>query len=183
MHGDASIKPTLVGWFCRPRPLLERWQLPGLEELHISPDPYDEVKGLATPTFPTLKKIQWLDTESKPAPADHLNNSFLLLKVLAASSELSAFCISSRIPNIQAYLNLRRLHGHWADRISPFLATNDVTGAPKYCPNLQELCLREASFSKLKRLAAIRPQLEKVEVVALRGDSESVSPSREEDLA
>ncbi|KIO25787.1 hypothetical protein M407DRAFT_24939 [Tulasnella calospora MUT 4182] len=177
------LRLLTLGGFCRPWPFLERWQFPVLEELHISADPYDEVKGLATPTFPTLKKIQWLDTESKPAPADPLNDRFLLLKVLAASSELQAFCISCRIPNIQAYLNLRRIHRQPADRILPFLATDDVTGAPKYCPNLQELCLQEASFGELKHLADIRPQLEKVEVVALRGDSDSASPSREEDLA
>ncbi|KAG9050351.1 hypothetical protein FS837_005972 [Tulasnella sp. UAMH 9824] len=170
-----------LGSSCRASFFLERWELPLLEELHISASPYDEVEGLATPSYPALKRIKWLDLQSEPAPADTLSNKFLIIRVLVASSGLQAFYISTRNPNIHAYLNVRSRVEQSVDRISPFLATDDATGAPKYCPNLRELCVQEAGIEELERLADIRSQLEKVEVVALRRDS--TSPSLEVNLS
>ncbi|KAG8945269.1 hypothetical protein FRC00_010201, partial [Tulasnella sp. 408] len=77
-----------------------------------------------------------------------------------ASLNLQYFSIStSCLPS----LGTRRTQEWPKNRISPFLATDDATGAPKYCPNLQELRLQEAGVDELEQLAEIRPQLEKIE--------------------
>ncbi|KAG8910791.1 hypothetical protein FRC00_007542, partial [Tulasnella sp. 408] len=78
------------------------------------------------------------------------------------------FSISTRNPSYLPYLATRRMREKPTDRISPFLATDDATGAVRYCPDLQELRLQEADVYELERLVEIRPQLKKVEVETLR---------------
>ncbi|KIO25782.1 hypothetical protein M407DRAFT_24937 [Tulasnella calospora MUT 4182] len=133
-------------------PITLESMLPVLEELHTSGNPYHQERGLVSPTFPAPKKIEWFDAESDPTPADNQSNNFLL----------------------------GGARGQPTDRISPFLTIDDATGAPKYCPNLQELRLQEAGFGELERLAELRPRLEKVELVALRHNSISPSPLEED---
>ncbi|KIO18427.1 hypothetical protein M407DRAFT_31901 [Tulasnella calospora MUT 4182] len=169
-----------LGGSCQTWSFLERWQLPVLEELHISGNPYDQERGPFSPTFPALKKVEWFDAESDPTPADNQSNNFLLGRVLATSPELQSLFIFTENPSIFSYLTIRKTHGQPTNRISPFLATDDATGAPKYCLNLQELRLQEAGFGELERLAELRPRLEKVELVALRHNSISPSPLEED---
>ncbi|KAG8944202.1 hypothetical protein FRC00_010717, partial [Tulasnella sp. 408] len=170
-----------LGNFCRVWFFLESWQLPVLQELHISDNPYDEAEASGSPTFPALKKIEWFDTQCKPALLQALSSSTLLAKVLAASPKLECFSLSSYNSSISKYQIVRTLGMKPVRRITPFRATDGVTGAPKYCPDLRELRLQEESLEELKGLIDLRPQLEIVELASIRRDP--ISPSLEEDVA
>ncbi|KAG9050352.1 hypothetical protein FS837_005973 [Tulasnella sp. UAMH 9824] len=171
-----------LGGFYRVWFFLERWQLPALDELHISSNPYyDQAGESGAPTFPALKKIEWFDTQRHPAPLHALKSSTLLAKVLAASPKLECFCLSSYNSSISKYRIARRMGAKPVGRITLFCATDGVTGAPKYCSDLRELRLQEESFEELKDLVALRPQLEIVELASLRRGP--TSPSLEEDVA
>ncbi|KAG8944201.1 hypothetical protein FRC00_010716, partial [Tulasnella sp. 408] len=172
---------SLSGPRSGPWSFLEAWQLPVLEELYITGDPYDEVTEPANPTFPALTTIEWLDIEPDSASADSQSNDVFLSRVLAASPELQSFSICTADPSTFPDLNPRETHVQPTDRIWPFLSTNDATGSPKYCPQLRELRLPKAGLDELELLAKIRPQLKKLELVALRRDA--TSPSLEGDLA
>ncbi|KAG8920538.1 hypothetical protein FRC01_000714 [Tulasnella sp. 417] len=168
--------------FSRASSFLEEWQLPALEELHLSGNPCEDVTGTAPFTLPALKRLEWHDDDSKSFPADSWNDSFLLPRVLAASPKLRYFLIFDQSPSNFAYVTVRRSQVQPTDRVSLFLATDKATGAPKYCPELQKLRLQEASLDELERLTEIRPLLENVEVVALRRDGIPPSPLQK-DLA
>ncbi|KAG9050353.1 hypothetical protein FS837_005974 [Tulasnella sp. UAMH 9824] len=182
---EPTVMPRLrflsLGHFCQPWSFLERWQLPVLEELHISGNPYDHAGASGSATFPALKKIEWFDARRSLAPLHALKSSTLLAKVLAASPNLQCFCLSAHYPPISKYHIVRTMDARPARSITPFLATDDVTGASKYCPDLRELRLQEESFEELEQLVGIRPQMEIVEIASLRRNP--TSPSLEDDLA
>ncbi|KAG8920537.1 hypothetical protein FRC01_000713 [Tulasnella sp. 417] len=175
------LRFLLFGISCKPWSFLERWELPVLQELHLSGDPFDEVEAVGTfvpPTFPSLQRIEWSETRSDPTRADTETNDVFLGRVLAASPELRSI-IFTRDSTLLPYLVVRRTHGPATHHILPFLEPDDATGAPRYCPNLQELRLQEAGFDELERLAEFRPRLEKVGLIVLRRDYITSPPLKE----
>lgn len=150
---------SLASPHSRPWEFLGRWDLPVLEELRISGDPYAKVHDGVPPfVLPNLRSIHW--TDLKYYSPHGQSADLLLLRILSAAPKLRSFAAPGPSTRQTLYLQPAQM--------SPFLETCSATGAPKYSPDLRELRLPEASMQEVEQLVDIRPHLAKVKLGVLR---------------